>query len=711
MLQWMFQHKKNKKAAMIALGFFVAVFLFFIIPEIASAQAEPDVFGVEQVEGTIKLGSQDIRVIVAKIIRAALGLLGIITLGFMLYAGFLIMTSGGNEDKVEQGKKTLTNATIGLVIILSSMAIVQFVLNQLSDATGLGNGSGRGGAPSLASFAGSGALGFIIEDHYPFRNQKEVKRNTKIAVTFAEPMDPASIIINTNGTCLEGGQVKSGDDCERGADGKITNPYYGDCLAVANLNPETDCDHLATSSVKIFPFATSSQSIIDAFERGQNPQVRVVEAVALTTYDAQQDAYTFLFKPVQPIGDAIQPVKYDVYLTGSILKKTGVPAFRDDRFGDNYYDWNFETDTLLDLDPPAITSIYPKDGAQGYRNSVVKINFNEAVDPIAVQGLTGPTTTFNNIIFGNASTTGQWKISNGYTTVEFISDQACGQNSCGDTMYCLPVRCQDPGNRQCVTSYEVLVRTADLLRPGSGSFEAIPFSGVVDMADNALDGRSGNNLSGDGVPQDKPNLGDPKQIIPAERAADNAWWNFGVRNDIDRTPPNVEEVLPLLDEESVEGDARVEITFSKPMLNSSLVKSIRITEYPNALPFWQRVRARDTDDDKSIGLVDHREFGPDDQDLYYFTAVSSSVKSVTQNCLYPGFGPLYQNVGANGQAPLCTLVVDANGVPQPNGNCVPVNAQANTDTGCAQRVNLGAGTSAKSSIEACIQQLRDLSPI
>ncbi len=711
MLQWMFQHNKNKKAAIIAFGFFVAVFLFFVVPGIASAQVQPDVFGVQPVQDTIKLGDQDIRVIIAKIIRAALALVGIVILGYMIYAGFLIMTSGGNEDKIDQGKKTMINATVGLAIILSSLAIVQFILNKLSDATGFGNGGQRAGAPSLASFAGSGALGFIIEDHYPFRDQKEVKRNTKIAVTFAEPIDPASIILNTNQSCLDNGIIKSADDCERDANGKIVHPYYGDCLDLDNLNPQTDCDHLATSSVKIFSFTTSSEWIVDAFERGQPPRVNTVEALALTTYDGEQSAYTFLFKPLQPIGDAIQPVKYDVYLTGSIRKKTGVPAFQDDRFGDNYYDWNFETDTLLDLDPPVIESIYPKDGGQGYRNSVVKINFNEAVDPIAVQGLVGPSTTFNNIIFGNASTTGQWKISNGYTTVEFISDQPCGQNSCGDTMYCLPVRCQDVNNRQCVTSYEVLVRTADLLNPGAGSFEAIPFSGVVDMADNALDGRSGNDLGGDGIPQDKPNLGNPKQIAAAERAADNAWWTFGVRNDIDRTPPNIEAVVPLLDEEDVDGDAHVELTFSKQMLSSSLVKSIRITEHPNALPFWQRVRVHDTDDEKSIGLIDHREFGPNDQDLYYFTSVSSSVKSVTQNCLYPGFGPLYQDVGANGDAPQCVLQLDANGVPQPNQNCVPVNAQANTDTGCAQRANLGVGVAAKSSVEACLQQLRDLSPL
>ncbi len=75
-------------------------------------------------------------VIVGKIISAALGFLGIVLLGYLLYAGFLWMTSGGESEKADQAKTMIKNAIIGLVIIVSSYAISSFVLNKLLGATG-----------------------------------------------------------------------------------------------------------------------------------------------------------------------------------------------------------------------------------------------------------------------------------------------------------------------------------------------------------------------------------------------------------------------------------------------------------------------------------------------------------------------------------------------------------------------------------------------
>ena len=94
-------------------------------------------FGLKPVAEGTGLGGQDIRITIAKIIRAVLGLLGIIALGVMLYGGFMYMTSAGEEEKILTAKKALTNGVIGLVIILSSLALVQFILNKLGEATGM----------------------------------------------------------------------------------------------------------------------------------------------------------------------------------------------------------------------------------------------------------------------------------------------------------------------------------------------------------------------------------------------------------------------------------------------------------------------------------------------------------------------------------------------------------------------------------------------
>lgn len=80
-------------------------------------------------------GETDLRDTIALIIRAVLGLLGIITVALMLYAGFLWMTAGGNSEQIGTAKSIMINATIGLVIILSAYAITYAVFSILLDGT------------------------------------------------------------------------------------------------------------------------------------------------------------------------------------------------------------------------------------------------------------------------------------------------------------------------------------------------------------------------------------------------------------------------------------------------------------------------------------------------------------------------------------------------------------------------------------------------
>lgn len=94
-------------------------------------------FGTNEVNTGLagSLSSTDPRTIVGRIINIALGFLGVIAVGLMTYAGFLWMTSGGDEEKITTAKKILKNAAIGLVIILSSWAIATFIISRLSGAT------------------------------------------------------------------------------------------------------------------------------------------------------------------------------------------------------------------------------------------------------------------------------------------------------------------------------------------------------------------------------------------------------------------------------------------------------------------------------------------------------------------------------------------------------------------------------------------------
>ena len=86
-----------------------------------------------------KTDKKDPRVIAASVVNIMLGFLGIIAVLIILLGGFKWMTAGGNEDAVAQAKKMMTAGVIGLVIVLASFGLAQFVINALYDATGATN--------------------------------------------------------------------------------------------------------------------------------------------------------------------------------------------------------------------------------------------------------------------------------------------------------------------------------------------------------------------------------------------------------------------------------------------------------------------------------------------------------------------------------------------------------------------------------------------
>lgn len=66
------------------------------------------------------------------IIQPVLGLLGLLFLVLMIYAGVLWMTASGNEKRVQKAKDILVAAVIGATIIVSAYAVTNAVFNALS---------------------------------------------------------------------------------------------------------------------------------------------------------------------------------------------------------------------------------------------------------------------------------------------------------------------------------------------------------------------------------------------------------------------------------------------------------------------------------------------------------------------------------------------------------------------------------------------------
>ncbi len=68
---------------------------------------------------------------ITTIINYFLGLLGLIAVGFLIYAGILMVTAGGNDEQVTKARKVIMYAVIGIVIILLSYTVVTFVSSAL----------------------------------------------------------------------------------------------------------------------------------------------------------------------------------------------------------------------------------------------------------------------------------------------------------------------------------------------------------------------------------------------------------------------------------------------------------------------------------------------------------------------------------------------------------------------------------------------------
>jgi hypothetical protein len=73
----------------------------------------------------------DVAGLIGKIIKTVLGIVGSIALVMFIYGGFMWMTAGGNTDRIKKGRDVLTWATIGLIIIFTSYAILTFIFGAL----------------------------------------------------------------------------------------------------------------------------------------------------------------------------------------------------------------------------------------------------------------------------------------------------------------------------------------------------------------------------------------------------------------------------------------------------------------------------------------------------------------------------------------------------------------------------------------------------
>ncbi len=500
----------NKKITVFILLFLTVIFL---LPENALAQAN---FGANDLVDS-GLGTANIKDVINNILNIAFGFLGILATLLIMYGGWLWMTSRGDSDQIDRAKKTITGAVIGLIIILSAYAIARFVISQIYGAS---NNNGNNNGNNGGGYHGGIGLGAgVIETHYPGRNASGIPRNTNIYITFKEPIQ------------------------QTGNNGLVTSAAG-------------DCD---------FALCASANFIVEDVTTGDIVPTRQIEATV------SADGKTFGFNPygssANHLGRLDGETRYNIQLSSDLNKANGDPAF-----GLSGYDWNFTVSNEIDLTPPRITSVIPTPNSSNPRNVVVQINFSESINPLLAAGNTAD--GFVNIITsapGNLA--GSYMISNQYQTVEFITDELCGVNSCGGEVYCLP------GNQTVST----LVTDA-----------------IEDMAANRLDGDNDGEVGG------------------------SYSWVFSTTNEIDLIPP---EITSMQDNSAAPVDQPITVTFNKSLLGASISsENINFTKADGTdINYWLSL-----DNDR---LFIH---GSDLQTLsQYKPTLTSGIKDTRQNCWYP----------------------------------------------------------------------------
>lgn len=103
-----------------------------VLPQVAQAQLVNQFVNGCPADTGIRCSEGSVAAIFRLIINWALAIAFLAAVVVLIYGGFLYITSAGNTDSATKGKTAITNALIGVVIIVLSYVIVQIVYRFVS---------------------------------------------------------------------------------------------------------------------------------------------------------------------------------------------------------------------------------------------------------------------------------------------------------------------------------------------------------------------------------------------------------------------------------------------------------------------------------------------------------------------------------------------------------------------------------------------------
>ena len=105
---------------------------FFVFAQTPPAGVSPTLNKLTEVAGSGGYSANtSLPAIIGLVIRAALGLVGVIFIILMIVAGFSWMTASGNEQKIQKAQEMIKTTIVGLIITVSAWALWNFILEKL----------------------------------------------------------------------------------------------------------------------------------------------------------------------------------------------------------------------------------------------------------------------------------------------------------------------------------------------------------------------------------------------------------------------------------------------------------------------------------------------------------------------------------------------------------------------------------------------------
>ena len=134
---------------------FLAPLSFVLIPLIVSAAGLVPCGGPDEDPCT----ACDLLILFQNVLKKALEIAFLIVIGSIVYGGFRWIFSGGNETSIKTGQKIITNAIIGIVIILTAWLIVNTVFWVIKQMGGVEKYTGNWFHIDCSESGGGGGAG------------------------------------------------------------------------------------------------------------------------------------------------------------------------------------------------------------------------------------------------------------------------------------------------------------------------------------------------------------------------------------------------------------------------------------------------------------------------------------------------------------------------------------------------------------------------